>query len=58
MLQLYAVRITESAIDSLRHACYMKSQVDWGFSVGAMASVSFIGAFRFLAMEKFSDRNS
>lgn len=31
---------------------YTKTQVDWGFPVGATASVSFIGAFRFLGVDK------
>jgi hypothetical protein len=28
----------------------LQPQVDWGFPVGVIASVSFTGAFRFLAL--------
>ncbi len=42
---------------NLKAMFYTKSQVDWGFPVGATASVSFTGAFRFLGVDKPLDPN-
>jgi hypothetical protein len=38
--------------EKLKALFYTSVQVDWGFPVGAIASVSFIGAFRFLDVDK------